>query len=77
MNGMKEEIYRMVQHGKIEKLDRLEEIDLEDREKYLFIGVGGTGANAVSQLKNKILSQKHISFDDSFFIPSKNEKNDL
>ena len=74
---MKEEIYRMVQHGKIEKLDRLEEIDLEDREKYLFIGVGGTGANAVSQLKNKILSQKHISFDDSFFIPSKNEKNDL
>lgn len=73
MNGMKEEIYRMVQHGKIEKLDRLEEINPEDREKYLFIGVGGTGANAVSQLKNMILLQKHISFDDSFLISSKND----
>ena len=32
MNGMKEEIYRMVQHGKIEKLDRLEEIDAAYKE---------------------------------------------
>lgn len=57
---MKEEIYRMVQHGKIEKLDRLDGIDLEDREKYLFIGVGGTGANAVVLLNKKGLMEPHI-----------------
>ena len=60
MNEMKEEMYRMVQHGKIVKLDRLEGIDLEDREKYLFIGVGGTGANTVVLLNKKGLLEPHI-----------------
>ena len=74
---MKEEIYRMVQHGKIEKVDDLEEIAPEDRKNYLFVGMGGVGVNAVSLLKNRILSQKDISFDDSFFIPSENEGNNF
>lgn len=38
---MKEEIYRMVQPGKIEKVDCLEEIAPEDRKNYLFIGWEG------------------------------------
>ena len=77
MFDMKKEIYRMVQHGKIEKVDDLEEVAPEDRKNYLYIGIGGVGVNTVSRLKDVILSQKHISFDDSFFIPQGNEKNNL
>ena len=77
MFDMKEEIYRMVQHGKIEKADDLEEIAPEDRKNYLYIGIGGGGVNTVSRLKDVILSQKHISFDDSFFTLQENEENNL
>ena len=43
MFDMKEEIYRMVQHGKIEKVDDLEEVAPQDRKNYLYIGIGGVG----------------------------------
>ena len=77
MFDMKKEIYRMVQHGKIEKADDLEEIAPEDRKNHLYIGIGGVGVNTVSRLKDVILPQKHISFDDSFFMLSENEGNNL
>ena len=41
MFDMKEEIYRMVQHGKIEKVDDLEEVAPEDRKNYFKLGLGG------------------------------------
>ena len=77
MFDMKEEIYRMVQHGKIEKADDLEEIATKKKKNHLYIGIGGVGVNTVSRLKDVILPQKHISFDDSFLIPQGNEKNNL